>query len=214
MGGIPPMADDDLKKLEKNAYLSYHNDGLIDIFTGLYALLFGIIFYMEPAMYFFFLGFIVLAVPFYMWMKNKVTAPRMGYVQFKPERQARIQLFQQIILIIVFLAVIISTAIWVLATFKMIPPMVNEFLTQYYMLYYGLILSVILFIGAYLSNIKRLYVYGVIVLIIFIGLHFVDVPQKLGLGLIIAGIVILLFGIMTLILFLKNYPVPEGDVNA
>lgn len=60
-----------VKKLEKYAYLSYHNDGLIDIFIGLYALLFGIIFFTEPAMYFFFLGFIVVAASFYVWMKNK-----------------------------------------------------------------------------------------------------------------------------------------------
>lgn len=208
------MAEDaNLKKLEKNAYLSYHNDGLIDIFTGLYAILYGVIFFTEPAAYFFFLGFIVVAVPIYIWVKNKVTVPRMGFVKFKPERQARIQLFQGVIFFIVLLAVIVTMAIWALTAFKMMPAWLIGFLEQYYMVYYGLILAVIVLVGAYLTEIKRLYVYALVVFITFIGLHFIDVPQKLGLGLMIAGTVILLSGIVTLLLFLKNYPEPKEDLN-
>ncbi|HTY91447.1 MAG TPA: hypothetical protein VMC84_09745 [Methanocella sp.] len=43
--------------------------------------------------------------------------------------------------------------------------------------------------------------------------NFIDVPQKIGIGLMIAGAVILVSGILTLALFLSNNPAPKEGAD-
>lgn len=207
---MPPEVN--LKKIEKMAYMSFHEDGIIDMFIGFYAILFGIIFYVEPGMYFFFLGFVIVGPPAYIWLKNRITVPRIGLVRFKSERTARIEKLRQIITAIVVLAVIVTNAIWILSAMKALPGPVSDFLDRYYMVYFGVILSAILIIGAYLADLKRFYAYGIVVIATFVCLHFLDVSGKLGAAMTIAGIIILLSGTLLLIKFMIKYPaIKEGS---
>ena len=76
----------DLKEIEKKAFTSYHQDGLIEIFVGIVFILYGSVLLADKA------GLIglcwlpaALIVPF----KKKVTVPRMGYVTFHSSRKTR-----------------------------------------------------------------------------------------------------------------------------
>ncbi|OPY25541.1 MAG: hypothetical protein A4E28_03085 [Methanocella sp. PtaU1.Bin125] len=204
-------ANIDLKDIERKAYTSFHKDGIVDIVIGFCAIVFGIIFYYEPAMYFFFIGLFIAATPMYILMKNSITVPRIGLVRFKPERQERIRQLLLVIVSITVLAVILTNAFWVMSMMKALPRSLIDFLDHYYMIYFGVILSAILVIGAYLAELRRFYAYGLATLVAFTSLHFIDVPGKLGLGLAIPGLVMLLYGIVMLLKFLRDYPIVKGS---
>lgn len=208
---MPPEID--LKDLEKKAYTSFHQDGIIDLIIGFCAVVFGIIFYYEPEYYFFFVGLFIMATPMYILLKNSITVPRIGLVKFKPERQARIKQLMTILVMITVVAVIVTNAFWIMSAMKVMPRSLIDFLDQYYMVYFGVILSAITVIGAYLADLKRFYAYGLIVLVAFVGLHFLDVPGKLGLGLAIPGLAMLLSGLVLLLRFVKDYPVVKAGTT-
>ena len=79
----------DLKEIESRAYLSYHQDGLLDIYIGLAAVFLGTFLWIAPDM------FIYLAGTMFMWMllyiasKKALTVPRLGYVEFSKERNTK-----------------------------------------------------------------------------------------------------------------------------
>jgi hypothetical protein len=76
-----------LKEIEKRAYMSYHQDGLLDIFAGLYILGFGLGIIMDVLWEFGF-GVIMPAIliatvlPIWIEAKRKITMPRIGFVNF------------------------------------------------------------------------------------------------------------------------------------
>ena|GEM_PF-4152315 len=77
----------DLKELERKAYLSYHGDGLLDIFLGLIIVFFSV----GIATDILFIGSIFppLGVPVFALIKRSLTVPRIGFVHFSGERKAR-----------------------------------------------------------------------------------------------------------------------------
>ncbi len=77
----------DLKALERKAYLSYHNDGLLDAGVGLIFLMFGIgIVFDVPWL----AGvFAALGISSYAGLKAAITMPRVGLVRFNPKRRRR-----------------------------------------------------------------------------------------------------------------------------
>ena len=76
-----------LKEIERKAYMSYHQDGLLDIFAGLYILGFGLGILMQIIWDFSF-GIIIPAIlittvlPIWVAAKRKITMPRIGFVNF------------------------------------------------------------------------------------------------------------------------------------
>ncbi len=81
------MKKPNLREIEKNTYMSYHQDGLIDIFVGFYILLFGAgillhtvtefsTWFIIPAI------FPSIMVPIWISFKRRITIPRIGYVKF------------------------------------------------------------------------------------------------------------------------------------
>ena len=77
-----------LKEIERKAYMSYHQDGLLDIFAGLYILGFGFGIFIDIVLDFGLGaiiipgGFIALALPIWFAAKRKITMPRIGFVNF------------------------------------------------------------------------------------------------------------------------------------
>ena len=76
-----------LKEVEKKTYMSYHQDGVLDIFLGVYVLMFSLgillmtltdsgMWFLIPAI------FISIMVPVWIPAKKRITMPRIGYVKF------------------------------------------------------------------------------------------------------------------------------------
>ena len=82
----------DLKALERNAYLAYHEDGLLDIGIGAVLVWIAIVALTDSD----FTDF-----PYYVWFfiivstwttaKQQITVPRIGYVEFRETRKGRIK---------------------------------------------------------------------------------------------------------------------------
>ena len=69
-----------LKDIEKKVYMSYHQDGILDISLGLLILLFGIAMYTHLTPFVGLIPILVMGVGYL--AKKFVTIPRMGYVNF------------------------------------------------------------------------------------------------------------------------------------
>ena len=77
------MKEPNLKEVEKRTYISYHQDGLIDLVIGVYILLFAVgillntilelsTWFIIPAI------FPALIIPIWISIKKRVTVPRIG----------------------------------------------------------------------------------------------------------------------------------------
>ena len=76
-----------MKDLERKAYISYHNDGLLDIFIGFVVICFALYIMFDFTA---FAGiYSALGITMMTLAKKLITVPRVGIVNFGPERRAK-----------------------------------------------------------------------------------------------------------------------------
>jgi len=168
-----------LREIEKKAYMSYHQDGLLDIFVGLYALAFGLGMIADKILEF---GFgaimpgilIAIVLPIWIQAKRKITMPRIGFVKFGTRGSNK--LFALLLgLAVAGLGVFMLFGVF-LATGQIGRPWWIEILFQYGMIWIGLGAAVIGSLFAYTMGLKRLYGYGLLTLALFVSGYFLNVP--------------------------------------
>jgi hypothetical protein len=191
-----------LKELERRAYLSYHQDGILDVFIGFNILLFGLWILVDMA---YLAGaFVAIFTPIYAQIKKQITVPRLGYVKFTPSRTAKIQKNILVLVIAGVLTLIPGFLLFKTTEQGMLAPI--QFLIEYGMIVIGVSGMVLLSVVAYISEIRRLYAYSALFFAIFIGGYFLSIPFFYYL--ITLGTVILLVGLYLLTRFLHEYPLP------
>jgi hypothetical protein len=193
------------QKLERKAYLAYHQDGLVDIIIGLCLL--GFAFSMaidRPSIF----GWI--PVLFYLPLKNRITVPRVGYVRFRAQR--RTAAIWVIALLVVGIAMMFGLGVFILLNPSIIPPQVGAWLKQYFMLVLGVIGSVVFLAAGAWTGLKRLYVYGGLTLGIATVGNWLGISHPLYVSLL--GALILGTGLWMLARFLGRYPVEEAVNDA
>ena len=198
-----------LKDIEKKIYMSYHQDGILDILLGLFILLFGIAMYTHLIA---FVGLIpVLVISMGYLAKKFVTIPRMGYVNFSNARKAKQRKkmsFWLVLGIVVFGVVLIG-----LAKRNLLPGLnsvLNSVLQTYPLLTLTVILSSLIITAALMFGTDHLYAYTALLLVVLVPCQSIYVlePHRV----IFVGALILLFGLLIFILFLHKYPLPEKEV--
>ena len=153
----------DLKELEKQIYLSYHRDGLLDFLFGLVILLFGIGMAVDTFL------FIPLMVPLILgiWYFSRkfIITPRMGYVDFSIGRKRK-ETWKAIFLILpgVGILAIITAMIIKRETFSYF----MEVLERYPLLIPALLFAIPPFIGGFMLNINRMFIYSILIILIFV----------------------------------------------
>jgi hypothetical protein len=199
-----------LRDIEKKTYMSYHQDGLIDIVAGLYALTFGLGIIADIVLEFGFMAIapgILIAVVLPLWVvaKRKITMPRIGYVNIGTKGSNK--LFALLIgLSVAGLGVFF---LFTMLTFESgRPEWIETILFQYGMIWIGLGAAVIGSLFAYTMGLKRLYGYGLLSLALFVGGYFLSVPFQYLL-LLIGGIIIA-SGAVLLVQFVRKYPLQKG----
>jgi hypothetical protein len=198
-----------LKKIERKAYTSYHQDGLIDVFAGFLILSFGLWLILDMAWMGWILWFV--AVSAYAGAKRVFTIPRIGFVKFHQQRtQVALGMFIGLLLLSSVLGIITfmqveggSTPLWLLVAI------------EYYMPVIGVSVATLFCVGGYTFRTKRMYAYALLTLIMFAPGHFLYFP--LHYYVILLGTPILFFGLVMLIRFIRRYPIPmkktTGDIN-
>jgi hypothetical protein len=200
-----------LREIEKKAYMSYHQDGLLDIFVGLYAIAFGLGMIADKILEF---GFgaimpailIAIVLPIWIEAKRKITMPRIGFVKFGARGSNK--LFALLLgLAVAGLGVFMLFGVF-LATGQIGRPWWIEILFQYGMIWIGLGSAVIGSLFAYTMGLKRLYGYGLLTFALFASGHFLSVPFEYLL--LAIGSVIIASGAALLVQFIRRYPLPKG----
>ncbi|MBU7043692.1 MAG: hypothetical protein HXS47_08875 [Theionarchaea archaeon] len=193
------MTQIDLKSLEKKAFTSYHEDGIIDIFAGAWMLIFGIFALYTDKPWVAGL-FPVYGFPFFALAKKHITAPRIGFVEFSEQRRS-------FMLMIYIGIVVIFSCFGILFYTDSFPSWMHVFLHRYPIPSFGLIVGVLFLVCAWATRIIRFYLYALLIMAVtaigqIFGPHIPYEYFPVALGL-----VILSGGILVLIRFIQIYPV-------
>ena len=198
-----------LKEIERRAYMSYHQDGLLDIFAGLYILIFGIGILVDVIWDFSF-GVImpgillVTVLPIWFAAKRKITMPRIGFVNFGNRGTKKLTA----IFIGITVAGLLAAFAFTLATVQGGARQWLDLIFQHGMLIVGLGSLAVCLLFGYSMGLKRLYAYGLLAAIVLIIGHFTGI--FFAYVLLPLGVTVIATGMALLIGFVKKYPL-KGD---
>jgi len=196
-----------LQKLERKTYLSYHQDGLVDLLIGWMIIAFGANMATDSSTWTLFAW---LPILFYVPLKNRITVPRLGYVKFDTSRGYGHQ--RRVVGILVLgLLVLMVVGILAFLLLEQGPGPAVSWLRNNFLTFIGLIGFVGFGLGARFSGVTRFYAYALLSIVLMAG------AERLGLWdplpFFILGITIFLTGTGLLIRFLRRYPVISESAN-
>lgn len=199
-----------LKDVEKRTYMSYHQDGIIDIFIGIYVLAFaaGILLntIFEFNLWFIFPGILpALLIPVWISLKKQITVPRIGYVKFKAAGANKITAM--------FVGLMVA-GLGMFFVFAMVSPQgwtltLRELIITNGMLFIGAGVLLVTSLFGFILGLSRLYGYGLLAMVLFAAAHFIVLPFE---GIMVAlGATILGCGFVLLWRFTQKYPLTPGE---
>ena len=199
-----------LKEIERRTYMSYHQDGLLDIFTGVYILGFGLGIFMDtvwesgfgaimPAI------LIAIVLPIWVAAKRRITMPRIGFVKFGHGGGTSKLMAIFIGLAVAGLGVAFAFTI---ATFQSGSRQLLDLIFQNGMLIVGFGSLAVCILFGYSMGLRRLYAYGLLAMITLVIGHLLDIFFAYILSAL--GITVIATGVALLIGFVKKYPL-KGD---
>ncbi|MFQ5804379.1 MAG: hypothetical protein ACE5JQ_15930 [Candidatus Methylomirabilales bacterium] len=199
----------DLKGIERKAYTSYHQDGLIDIIVGFSTLGIGVWLVLEvwlaSNMTWMVLILVAIVGPSaYAAGKRAYTVPRIGFVKFP---QKRVLLAQAAVLGLFSLSAVLGVLAFIQFEAGGTPGWLL-FVIENSMLVIGVSVAALFGLMGYTFRISRMYAYALVTLPIFAIGHFLDYP--LSYFVIPLGALILLVGSTMLIRFVRKYPLPAA----
>lgn len=194
----------DMKEIERQVYLSYTEDGLIDIAIGVVIAAWGLMLTQEPNGLIGLLGLLGLGI-WYMG-KRLITIPRIGIIEPSQKMERRLTnmaVFLVVLGLLIFVGILVMRSIGVV-----------EF-TNYTLAILGLVLAGGVAVLAFLLNAPRIYVYAVIIFVSFAGgeilAQYITSVDAFALAVMAGGGLILIAGITVLIRFLRKYPRPQME---
>jgi hypothetical protein len=205
------MKETSLREIEKKTYMSYHQDGLIDIFVGIYVLLFGLgillltvtdfsTWFVIPAI------FPAIMIPVWISAKKRITMPRIGYVRIGSRGANR--------LMAIFIGLMVAgLGVFMVFTFasrtQTWASMLRDLLISNGMIIIGIAAATISSLFAYTMGLNRLYIYGLLTLVLFFAGHFITIPFEYIL--VTIGLAVIINGFVLLTRFIRKHPLAQGD---
>lgn len=195
------ILETDQKKIQRKIYMTFFQDGLWDVVLGLFLLAWGFAILFDlgwlPAVAFIVFFYLALS------LKQKITYPRTGYARPAEQRKQRSR------------AVIAGGAtllLGIMVFLLVVTGGMPQFLKDYFELLFGTMLAIVIGLVGYWWGIVRWYYYAGLVFV------FATFNQWLGLSFelsfFIPGGVILFYGLIIFVRFLRKYPrVSTEDSN-
>jgi len=202
----------DLKALEKKAWTSYFDDGILDITVGLFILIFGI---GMTTRFTYLAALSWMAIFFFAGAKKSITLPRVGIVKFSADREKRMKRETSFYMIFFIITAVMGLLFFMGLTMD-ISQSIRTLVGNLALLTYEMIIGVGLCFVAYWKQIRRFYLYGALVFILTISIPLFNIPLtehmlfSAAYQFIITGTLILIVGLIVLIRFLRKYPEKEG----
>ena len=195
------ISDVNLKEIQRKVYMSFFQDGLWDIFLGLFIAGWGLAILTEAT---YLPGVAIIGVYFAIWgIKKWLTYPRIGYVRFSATSRRRITTRSVILLTVTALLGLLAAVLWGIGAGR-------QWLAQYFPLVFNGMLAAMVCFVAYWARANRFYLHAVL---IFLGAVFtVWLGIQWEFGFIGAGGIIVLIGLGLLISFVRKYPKMIGEV--
>ena len=195
-----------LKEIERKAYTSYHQDGVIDITIAFVTLVFGAIMLTDMPWMGGILG--ILAISLYAGIKKAITIPRIGYVKFPQQRAQKMTALTVVLGLLAFVAGMVAF----MQTKSQGTPDWVMFLIDNYMLTIGAAVAGLFILGGYAFKTKRIYAYALLALALFTLGYFLSFPLYYYLAAL--GITILAIGIVLMTRFVSRFPKATGTAEA
>ena len=187
-----------LKEIERRAYTSYHQDGILDISIAIVILLFSIVIIGEMPWIGGMAG--IFAISIYAGLKKTITIPRIGYVKFPQQRAQKLIVFTLVLGLFSMVAGVFAF----MQTLSSGTPDWLLFLIDNYMLTIGVAVSMLFLLGGYIFRTKRIYGYSLLTFVLFVVGYFISFPLYYYLTAL--GATILTSGLTLVIRFVKKYP--------
>jgi hypothetical protein len=194
----------DMKEIERQVFLSYSEDGLVDIAIGVVIAAWGLMLIQEPTGLIGLLGLLGMGI----WYIGKriITIPRIGVIEPNPKMERRLTnlaVFLIVLGLVAFAGILLTRASG------------STMIGDYSLGILGLVLAAGVALLAYLLNAARLYIYAVILFVSFAGGEIlaktVTTFDAFALSVIVGGGLILLSGIVVLVRFMRKYPRPQME---
>jgi len=198
-----------LKEIERRAYMSYHQDGLLDIFAGLYVLGFGLGILIDivwesspigltmPAI------LIATVLPIWVAAKRKITLPRIGYVNFGTRGANKIFALYLGLMVAGLCAAFAFTAAYQSGSRQWL-----DLIFQNGMLIVGIGSLAVCALFGYSMGLRRLYAYGLLAAMALVIGHFMGI--SFAYILVALGTTVMVAGFALLVSFVRKYPL-KGD---
>ena len=195
----------DFKKLEQKAYLSYHQDGVIDLVIASVILCMAISEAIDSSIWNLLALLVVLA---YIPLKRRITFPRLGYVKFNVKRRGVNMRIASAVFIVVLVLSLVGILLLMLYARSSSSPLILA-VRQSPLLLYAIVGLIGFGVAGLVLGLPRLFIYALLSLLIMIIGHLLNLA--LWLALMLLGGVILVTGSVLLIRFLRKYPIAEGE---
>ena len=199
------MAQIDLKEIQRKAYTSYHQDGIIDIFGSTYIVGFSIGILLNE-LYNFDMATLLpillvpIILPLWIAAKQKITIPRIGYVNFgkraKPKFAALFGGVAGLGFAFLFVFAFARPSPWI------------DFVIQNAMLLLGIVVLLVVSLAGYAMGLKRFYAYAVLSFVLLVAGHYLDIFFVYIL--LALSLTVMATGFVLLVRFIKKYPL-KGD---
>jgi hypothetical protein len=187
--------ESELRTIQRKVYMSFFEDGVWDIFLGLFVLGWGLSILTKGT---YLPGALFVALYLTVWgIKKWLTYPRIGYVRFSSTNRRKITTRFVILLTVVLLLGLLAGVLWGIGTRP-------QWLTDYFPLIFNGMLAALVCLAAYWARVNRFFLHAAL---IFLGavLH-VWLGIQWEFGFIGAGGIIILVGLGILIRFIHKYP--------
>jgi hypothetical protein len=196
----------DLNKIEKKAYMAFHKDGLWDLAIGLTFLFiamgsFNDNFLLTPII----ATMVIILVPI---LRKSVILPRLGYVRFSAQRQAREKHNRYSLTILFTLTAFLGSFVFLIYSMDM--PFLS-WVRDLGIIPFGFVLALVSAVVGHLYDLKRCLVYSMIVMAVFITGHILD--YKMSFPFFFIGGTLSVVGFTMLVRFLISNPKPTGEEN-
>jgi len=186
------IMETDPKKIRRKVYVTLFEDGLWDVVLGLFLLAWGFAILFDlgwlPGV-----GFVVF---FYLALslKQKITYPRTGYARPAEVRKQRSR---------VVIAGGVTLLLGIMVFLLIVTGGMPQFLKDYFELLFGAMLAIVVGLVGYWWRIVRWYYYAGLVFLFAAFNHWLGLSFELSF--VIPGGVILLYGLVIFVRFLREY---------
>jgi hypothetical protein len=194
-----------LQEIERKVYLSYQNDGVWDIFLGLFFLVEGILFVFDAAM---FMGiFPAVMIPVAVMIRKSFTTPRIGYAEFSPVRKLKEKKSRITLSVLLSMTMILGlVAFWAFTGNSEWQTWVKKL----GIIPFGFVIAVVLGAAGLMFGLKRFVYYAIFILMVFVFGHLLNL--RIRVYFIFMGVIFSVIGVVMLARFLQRYPKPKKGV--